>query len=98
MTITPFLVEPKHQEDYHTSATPKDFLNGVNSFFPHVKQRHLQYPQAGISAKLVGHKDFLIEFDCAFPQCLHLLGFDSPGLTASLATGLYVRKLLQENI
>jgi len=44
-------------------------------------------------------KDFVIknEIDLGFPNLINLIGFESPGLTSSLAIGNYVKRIIISN-
>jgi len=39
--------------------------------------------------------DFILKKDPLLPNCIHLLGMESPALTASLAIGNYVTRLIK---
>src|SRR3989338_432331 len=98
ITIGPYLVAPLHKEDYAITTPLEQFYEKVATFFPSLRMEDLHIHQAGISAKLAGHSDFVITQDKDFNQCIHLLGIDSPGLTASLAIGKYVKQMLKEHL
>ncbi len=73
-----------------------DFVSTLESFFPGICEEDLRYDQIGIQAKLKNKSDFVIERDGLYPHALHVLA-DSPGLTASLAIGMYVvERLIEE--
>ena len=91
-TVGPLYTNPRHREDYEISSSVKDFLERVSPFFKSLEAEHLRLHQAGISAKLAGHKDFMIKRN---GNCVHLLGIDSPGLTSSLAIGKYVKEMIK---
>jgi glycerol-3-phosphate dehydrogenase len=57
----------------------------------------LEYHQGGIQARLDGYHDFYIKPDRHTPHVIHLLGIDSPGLTAAPAIAKYVAGLLESN-
>ncbi len=97
ITICPLLVNPKHKEDYKESTPLEEFYTRVINFFPSLQKKDLQQHQCGISAKISDYKDFLIRQDPSFPRCIHLLGFDSPGMTASRAVGIYLKKKLKDD-
>ena len=66
----------------------------VDSFFPNLRLEDISLHQAGIRAKLKDYYDFIIERDKKHPNCINLIGIDSPGLTSSLAIAKYVSKML----
>lgn len=77
------------------------FQTAARRLFPVIDIAKLAPDQAGIRPKLQGPgddgvRDFIIrdEAERGFPGFIDLLGIESPGLTASLAIGSYVRALL----
>jgi glycerol-3-phosphate dehydrogenase len=54
----------------------------------------LEYHQGGIQARLDGYHDFYIRTDGTTNRVIHLLGIDSPGLTAAPAIAKYIAKML----
>jgi L-2-hydroxyglutarate oxidase LhgO len=83
------------KEDYGFNLKPEEkYLEMVKSFFPNLRKEDIQLHQTGIMAVLKRHPDFVIERDKKFPNCINLIGIDSPGLTASLAIGKYVMEML----
>lgn len=74
----------------------EDFYSAVAKFLPELSIRDLQYGHAGVRTKLNGPEtrtetDFVIE---EYPDnFLHLLGIESPGLTASPALAEHVCEL-----
>jgi glycerol-3-phosphate dehydrogenase len=73
---------------------PEAFLEKM-AFFPDLTAVDLEYHQGGIQARLDGHHDFYIKPDRNSERVIHLLGIDSPGLTAAPAIGKYVANLLK---
>ncbi|MEA2082515.1 MAG: NAD(P)/FAD-dependent oxidoreductase [Elusimicrobiota bacterium] len=69
------------------------FYEGVKDFFPGIKAEDLKMDYAGNRAKLGGGGDFIIERDSKYGGAVNLVGIESPGLTASLAIGEFVKKL-----
>lgn len=98
VTIGPLLTAPKDKEDYSFDADIQIFYDRVKPFFPNLEFEHLSPHQAGILAMLMKKEgdelkpsyDFLIERDQKHPNCVNLIGIDSPGLTSSLAIAKYV--------
>jgi L-2-hydroxyglutarate oxidase LhgO len=72
------------------------FAEAVARYLPGVAAEHFTPDYAGIRPKLQGpgegFRDFVIEQDP--PGVVHLLGMESPGLTAALAVGEHVARLL----
>jgi L-2-hydroxyglutarate oxidase LhgO len=74
-----------------------DFVESIRHYYPGIDESRLTPSYTGIRSKLAGpggrFADFKIEFerDHGEPGLVNLLGIDSPGLTASLAIGDFVR-------
>jgi len=97
VTIGPKLIPVTHFEDYQTPApAPEAFLENM-SFFPDLKAADLEYHQGGIQARLDGYHDFYIKPDRHSDKVIHLLGIDSPGLTAAPAIARYIGSLLKSD-
>ena len=78
-----------------------DFVQGAKPLLPEVEESDLQLGYSGLRPKLVppggkGYADFVITRDPAVPQAIHLVGIESPGLTAAPAIAAYVAKMLGE--
>jgi D-amino-acid oxidase len=75
------------------------FARAVARYLPGVEARHLTPGYAGVRPKLSGEgepaRDFVIEEASAYgvPGFVHLLGIESPGLTAALAIGEHVASM-----
>ena len=67
------------------------------AFFPDLTAADLEYHQGGIQARLDEYHDFYIKADRHSSRVIHLLGIDSPGLTAAPAIAKYVARLLKSN-
>jgi glycerol-3-phosphate dehydrogenase len=70
---------------------------------PEVQESDLQLGYSGLRPKLVppggkGYADFVITRDPAVPQAIHLVGMESPGLTAAPAIASKVNKMVEEMI
>ncbi len=81
--------------DFHRFFAP------VSKYFPPLGERDLHLAHCGIRPSLLppgekGFRDFRIEWDPNDPHVIHLLGIDSPGLTASSAIASHVADLLAE--
>ena len=98
VTVGPKLIPVTHFEDYnHTPAPPPEAFLENMAFFPDLSVADLEYHQGGIQARLDGHHDFYIKPDRSTNRVIHLLGIDSPGLTAAPAIAKYVAGLLKSD-
>ena len=86
--------------DYDFDESRKqDFVAAIKTYFPGVDEDKLTPAYTGIRPKLVGpggaFADFVIhgEADHGVRGLVNLFGIESPGLTASLAIGEYVKEL-----
>jgi L-2-hydroxyglutarate oxidase LhgO len=95
VTVGPKLIPVTNFEDYHHTPVPaaETFLENL-AFFPDLTAADLEFHQGGIQARLDGYHDFYIRADRRTNRLIHLLGIDSPGLTAAPAIAKYVAKLL----
>jgi L-2-hydroxyglutarate oxidase LhgO len=70
------------------------FAKAVARYLPAIRPEHLTPDYSGIRPKLVGPEggfaDFVIANPSSQPGLVHLIGIESPGLTASLAIGAHV--------
>ena len=78
-----------------------DFVQGARALLPEVQETDLQLGYSGIRPKLVppggkGYADFVIARDAVVPQAIHLVGMESPGLTAAPAVAAQVAKMVGE--
>jgi len=97
VTIGPATKAVSAKEDYTTDLYPPQYyLELVHPFFPNLNIEDISLHQTGIQAKLKNHFDWVVEPDEKHPKCIQLIGIDSPGLTACLAIGRYVGKLMDE--
>ena len=88
--------------DYDVDPRRADsFYHAIRSYWPRLKDGALQPAYSGIRPKLQARgepaRDFLIEGpkDHGVQGLVNLFGIESPGLTAALAIGEYVRGLLR---
>ncbi len=74
------------------------FAEAVARYLPAIRPEHLTPDYAGIRPKLVGpgggFADFVIATPQSQPGVAHLIGIESPGLTASLAIGAHVSDVI----
>ncbi len=76
------------------------FYAAIRQYYPDLKAGSLQPGYTGIRPKISGPDepaaDFMIQGPCehGVPGLVNLFGIESPGLTASLAIGTYVREML----
>lgn len=79
----------------------KYFYESAKNYLPWLKESALMPDTSGIRPKLQGLgegiRDFIIreESDNGFPGFINLIGIESPGLTASLAIGEFIRNLVK---
>ncbi len=74
------------------------FAEAVSRYLPAIRPEHLTPDYSGIRPKLVGPEggfaDFVIANPASQPHAVHLIGIESPGLTASLAIGARVSNVI----
>jgi L-2-hydroxyglutarate oxidase LhgO len=94
--VGPKLIPVAHFEDYNSTpvSSPEAFLENM-AFFPDLTAADLEYHHGGIQARLDGYHDFYIKPDRNSRRIIHLLGIDSPGLTAAPAIAKYIANLLK---
>lgn len=95
-------VEWVEEEEYSVDPNLEDtFRNSIATYFPEIKNRTLHADYCGIRPKLSGpnqpDKDFFIQTECdhKISGLINLFGFESPGLTSSLAIAEEVELLLK---
>ena len=81
----------------------RDFAESAKTLLPEIREEDLQLGYSGLRPKLVpptGHgiADFVITRDPKVPQAIHLVGMESPGLTAASAVAEYVLPMVAETI
>jgi len=95
ITVGPQFGCVSSKEDYEHGRKPAQFfLERARRFFPGLQLEDLQLGFTGIMASLTEGSDFIIRCDDQHPNCIQLVGIDSPGLTCSLAIAQQVRQLL----
>jgi len=93
-------VEGKY--NYEKNRLPiSAFAESAKTLLPEIDERDLQLGYSGLRPKLVppggkGIADFVITRDSNVPQAIHLVGIESPGLTAAPAIANHVSRLVAE--
>jgi glycerol-3-phosphate dehydrogenase len=92
------------KDNYERNRLPiKDFAESAQALLPEVKEEDLQLGYSGLRPKLVppggkGIADFVITRDPKVPQAIHLVGIESPGLTAAPAIARHVAALVADTL
>ncbi|QLG72448.1 hypothetical protein HG535_0D01560 [Zygotorulaspora mrakii] len=73
----------------------------ISTYYPYISLQNLEVSYSGIRPKLGGpgdktFRDFYIKEEDGFPGFVNLLGIESPGLTASIAIGRYVKRIYHD--
>jgi glycerol-3-phosphate dehydrogenase len=91
------------KDNYEKDRLPiAAFAESAKTLLPEIEERDLQLGYTGLRPKLVpaSHKggivDFVITRDPNVPQAIHLVGMESPGLTAAPAIAEHVAGLVAE--
>jgi glycerol-3-phosphate dehydrogenase len=90
------------KDNYEKNRLPiSAFAESAKTLLPEIEERDLQLGYSGLRPKLVppggkGIADFVITRDSNVPQAIHLVGIESPGLTAAPAIAEHVSKLVVE--
>ena len=90
------------KNNYEKGRLPiSDFAHSAKILLPEIEEKDLQLGYSGLRPKLVppgGHgiADFVITRDSNVPQAIHLVGIESPGLTAAPAIAEHVLQLAAE--
>lgn len=88
------------KDNYERNRIPiSEFAADARAILPELKESDLQLAYSGIRPKLLppneqGARDFVIEHDPAAPQVIHLVGIESPGLTAAPALAQTVSEMI----
>jgi L-2-hydroxyglutarate oxidase LhgO len=90
------------KENYERDRLPLSyFVPGARRLLPELNEADLHLAYSGLRPKLVppsqhGIADFVITRDSAVPNVIHLVGIESPGLTAAPSIARHVRELVVE--
>jgi glycerol-3-phosphate dehydrogenase len=90
------------KDNYEKNRLPiSAFAESAKTLLPEIDERDLQLGYSGLRPKLVppggkGIADFVITRDSNVPQAIHLVGIESPGLTAAPAIANHVSQLVAE--
>ena len=90
------------KEDYEGDPTPvKDFYESALHMLPTLRLEDLRPSYSGLRPRLQaahesGFVDWAIEHDPQWPQVIHLIGMESPGLTSCLSLGMSVAEMARE--
>jgi glycerol-3-phosphate dehydrogenase len=90
------------KDNYEKNRLPiSAFAESAKTLLPEIEERDLQLGYSGLRPKLVppggkGIADFVITRDSNVPRAIHLVGIESPGLTAAPAIADHVSSLVAE--
>jgi glycerol-3-phosphate dehydrogenase len=90
------------KDNYEKNRLPiADFAHSAKTLLPEIEEKDLQLGYSGLRPKLVppggkGIADFVITRDPTVPQAIHLVGMESPGLTAAPSVAEHVAQLVAE--
>ena len=84
ITLGPASVRGIDPDDWTQTYDPEHYVRAVQDFLPSITSRKVTLHQAGVQARLKETTDFVLD---QYERSVHLLGIDSPGLTAALSLG-----------
>jgi len=90
------------KDNYEKNRLPiADFAHSAKTLLPEIEEKDLQLGYSGLRPKLVppqhkGIADFVITRDPTVPHAIHLVGMESPGLTAAPSVAEHVAKMAAE--
>jgi glycerol-3-phosphate dehydrogenase len=100
--LGPTAMYVEEKDNYEKDRLPiSAFSESAKTLLPEIEESDLRLGYSGLRPKIVpaGHHgiaDFVITRDPNVPQAIHLVGMDSPGLTAAPAIAGHVLKLVAE--
>jgi glycerol-3-phosphate dehydrogenase len=102
--VGPSATYVKEKNNYERDRLPiAEFARSAQELLPEVEENDLQLGYSGLRPKLVppgarGPADFIIARDARVPQAIHLVGIESPGLTAAPSIARHVAELVAETL
>jgi glycerol-3-phosphate dehydrogenase len=90
------------KDNYEKNRLPiVDFAHSAKMLLPEIEEKDLQLGYSGLRPKLVppehkGIVDFVITRDPIVAQAIHLVGMESPGLTAAPSVAEHVTEMVAE--
>jgi glycerol-3-phosphate dehydrogenase len=94
--IGPSAVQVEDKEDYGIRTPPEEFEKGSLAIIPDIDMRRIYPGYSGNRPKVMFHGEMLADFIITEQKegRIHLLGIESPGLTAAPAIAEYVAELI----
>ncbi|MCH7986162.1 MAG: NAD(P)/FAD-dependent oxidoreductase [Acidobacteria bacterium] len=92
------------KNDYENALEPREsFCARARKLLPQLEPDDLRPAYSGLRAKLTppdrhGAEDFVVARDPAYPHIIHLVGIESPGLTAAPSLARDVSQLVRETL
>lgn len=92
------------KDDYERDRLPvEEFARRAKPLLPEIEPADLTLAYSGLRAKMVppggqGPADFVIARDPDHPRAIHLVGIESPGLTAAPSIANHVSQLVAETL